>query len=57
MITCDFHAAKSVIVSMHSSKDDPFEKLPVLRVVGGTYVSGDMTLSFSEMKVLADWLK
>jgi acetoacetate decarboxylase len=56
-ISGDFHAAKGVTVSMHSSEEDPFEKLPLLRVVGGTYVSGDMTLAMPEMKVLEDWLK
>jgi hypothetical protein len=30
--------------------------LPLLRVVGGTYVSGDMTLAMPKMKVLEDWL-
>jgi acetoacetate decarboxylase len=42
---------------MHATKDDPFDSLPVLRVIGGTYIAGDMTLSIPDMKVVADWLK
>jgi len=42
---------------MHPSKEDPIAALPVLKVLGGTFAHGNMTLSFTEMKVLDDLLK
>ena len=53
----DFYGTEGVTIAMHPTKDDPFDKLPILTVVGGTYASGKMTLALEEMKVLADWLK
>jgi acetoacetate decarboxylase len=53
----DFYKASQGSISYRKSDADPFYKLPVLKVLGATYFEGDMTLAFSEMKVLADWLK
>jgi acetoacetate decarboxylase/predicted SnoaL-like aldol condensation-catalyzing enzyme len=56
-ISGTFYGASNTSIGMHASKDDPFDSLPILRVIGGTYIAGDMTLSIPDMKVLADWLK
>jgi hypothetical protein len=44
-------------VACYPSEDDPFYKLPVLKVLGSMYVYGDMTLALKEIKVLEDLLK
>jgi len=45
-----FYGASNTSIAMHSTKADPFDLLPVLRVIGATVVEG-------AMKVLDDWLK
>jgi acetoacetate decarboxylase len=53
----DFYKASDASISWRRSDEDPFYKLPILKVLGGMYFEGDMTLAFKDMKVLADWLK
>jgi acetoacetate decarboxylase/3-phenylpropionate/cinnamic acid dioxygenase small subunit len=53
----DFHGTEGIAIGMRSSEEDPFDKLPVLATVGGTYVSGEMTLALKEMKVLENFLQ
>jgi len=53
----DFYGAGGITVSMYPTDEDPIAKLPVLKVLGGTYVHGDMTLAIKEMRVLHDFLK
>jgi acetoacetate decarboxylase len=53
----DFYKASEGSISYRKSDEDPFYKLPVLKVLGAMYFEGDMTLAFKDMKVLADWLK
>ncbi|HYX37758.1 MAG TPA: acetoacetate decarboxylase family protein [Oligoflexus sp.] len=55
-VTGNFHGTEGVAVVLRSSEEDPFGKLPVLATVGGTYISGEMTLALKEMKVLEDFL-
>ena len=52
-----FHGVEGVTISMHPSKEDPIAALPVLKVLGGTFAHGSMTLSVAEMRVLDDLLK
>jgi len=56
-LTGTFYGAGNTTIGMHATEDDPFDSLPVLRVIGGTIVNGDMTLSIPDMEVLDDWLK
>jgi len=53
----DFYKGSDASISYRQSEEDPFYKLPVLKVLGSTYFEGSMTLAFKEMKVLADWLQ
>jgi len=52
-----FRGVENVTIYMRPSKEDPIAALPVLKVLGGTFVHGNMTLSVAEMKVLHDFLK
>jgi acetoacetate decarboxylase len=53
----DFFGGSGTSVTYQRSEDDPFYKLPVLKVIGSAYISGGMTLSLKEMKVVEDLLK
>ncbi|RTZ90457.1 MAG: hypothetical protein DSY91_06405 [Deltaproteobacteria bacterium] len=53
----NFYGVSGVSIFMHPSKEDPIANLPVLKILGGTFAHGNMTLSFAEMKVLDDLLK
>jgi acetoacetate decarboxylase len=52
-----FYSGSGGSASYRPSDDDPFYKLPILKILGAMYFEGDMTLAFNEMRVLADWLK
>lgn len=52
-----FFSGSAGSASYRPSDEDPFYKLPILKVLGAMYFEGDMSLAFSEMRVLADWLK
>ena len=54
----NFYSGSEGSISYHKPSDeDPFYKLPVLKVLGAMYFEGDMSLAFKEMRVLADLLK
>jgi len=53
----DFFGGSDASVKYAPSEEDPFHKLPVLKVLGSMYVSGDMTLSLKDMRVIEDLLK
>ena len=53
----EFSSMKDVSVNMHPTEEDPLHKLPVLKILGATYVKGYMTLKIEEIKVLKDYLK
>ena len=57
MLSGDFHGTSNASISVHSTDDDPLGKLPVLEILGATFVKGDMTLDIKETKVLKDLLK
>jgi acetoacetate decarboxylase len=57
MLSGDFHATANVAMNVHSTEEDPLGKLPVLNLLGATFISGDMTLDIKEMQVLKDMLK
>jgi acetoacetate decarboxylase/3-phenylpropionate/cinnamic acid dioxygenase small subunit len=52
-----FFSGSGASASYRPSDEDPFYKLPILKILGGMYFEGDMSLALSEMRVLADWLK
>jgi acetoacetate decarboxylase/3-phenylpropionate/cinnamic acid dioxygenase small subunit len=53
----DFAGMEGITVYMHPTEEDPIASLPVLKVLGGTFAHGEMTLAFKEVKVLKDFLK
>jgi acetoacetate decarboxylase len=53
----DFFGGSGASVKYQPSEDDPFYKLPVLKVLGSMFISGDMTLALKNMKVVEDFLK
>jgi acetoacetate decarboxylase len=53
----DFSGGSGASVQYQPSEDDPFHKLPVLKVLGAMVMSGDMTLALKDMKVAEDLLK
>jgi hypothetical protein len=53
----DFSGGSGASVQYQASEDDPFYKLPVLKVLGAMFMSGDMTLALKDMKVAQDLLK
>lgn len=53
----DFFGGSGTSVKYQPSEDDPLHKLPVLKVLGAMYISGEMTLALKDMKVLEDLLK
>jgi acetoacetate decarboxylase/3-phenylpropionate/cinnamic acid dioxygenase small subunit len=53
----DFFGGSGASVEYQPSADDPLYKLPVLKVLGAMYMSGDMTLALKDMKVAQDLLK
>jgi len=57
MLSGDFAQVEGAAISMHPTAEDPIAKLPVLKVLGGEFAHGNMTLSVAEMKVLEDFLK
>lgn len=52
----DFFGTSGTSVNYEPSEEDPFYKLPVLKVLGSVYVKGGMTLALKEMKVVEDYL-
>jgi hypothetical protein len=57
MLSGDFHGTSGATISMHSTEKDPIGKLPVLEMLGATFISGDMTLDIKQVQVLKDLLK
>jgi len=53
----DFYGGSGTSIQYQPSEDDPFYKLPVLKVIGSVYVSGAMTLALKDMRVVEDLLK
>jgi acetoacetate decarboxylase len=53
----DFFGGSGTSIKYQPSEDDPFYKLPVLKVLGSVYVNGGMTLALKDMKVVEDLLK
>lgn len=56
-MTGTFSKASNASVAFRKSENDPFYKLPILKILGAMFLEGDMTLKFSEMTVLVDLLK
>ena len=53
----EFYGGSGASIDYHPSEDDPFDQLPVLKVIGSMYFEGGMTLALKDMKVLEDLLK
>ena len=53
----DFFGGAGASVQYQPSEEDPFYKLPVLKVLGSMFISGDMSLALKDMKVAEDLLK
>ena len=53
----DFFGGSATSIKYQPSEDDPLAKLPVLKVLGSMFISGDMTLALKDMKVVDDLLK
>ncbi len=53
----NIYAGADATVACYPSADDPFHKLPVLKVLGSMYVYGDMSLALKEIKVVEDLLR
>ena len=53
----DFFGGSGTSVKYQPSEDDPFYKLPVLKVLGSVYVTGGMTLALKDIKVVEDFLR
>jgi acetoacetate decarboxylase len=53
----DFFGGSSASVTYQPSEDDPLHKLPILKVLGSMFISGDMTLALKDVKVAQDLLK
>jgi acetoacetate decarboxylase len=52
-----FFSGSGGTISYRQSEEDPFYKLPVLKVLGAMYFEGGMTLALKDMKVLDDMSK
>ena len=52
-----FHSGSGASSSYRKSDADPFYKLPILKMLGAMYFEGEMSLRFTDMKVLDDMLK
>jgi acetoacetate decarboxylase len=53
----DFFGGSGTSLTYQQSEEDPFYKLPVLKMIGSTYINGNMTLALKDMKVVEDLLK
>jgi acetoacetate decarboxylase len=53
----DFFSGSGASVKYQQSDEDPFYKLPVLKVLGAMYIDGEMTLALKELVVVQDLLK
>jgi hypothetical protein len=51
-----FSSGSGGSASYRPSDEDPFYKLPILKILGSMYFEGNMTLAFKEMTILADLL-
>jgi hypothetical protein len=51
-----FSAGSGGSATYRPSDEDPFYKLPILKILGAMYFEGSMTLAFKEMSILADLL-
>jgi Acetoacetate decarboxylase (ADC)/SnoaL-like domain len=52
-----FFSGSGASIAYGQSENDPFYKLPNLHTLGASYFQGQMTLAFTEMRVLEDMLK
>jgi hypothetical protein len=50
-------AGSDVTLAIYPSENDPFYKLPVLKVLGAAYAHGEMSLALKEIKVVEDLRK
>ena len=53
----DVYGGSDASLTYYPSENDPFYKLPVLKVLGASYVWGEMSLALKEIKVVEDLLK
>ena len=53
----DVYSGSDTTLAYYPSENDPFYKLPVLKVLGGAYAHADMKLAMKEVKVVEDLLK
>jgi hypothetical protein len=51
-----FRSGSGGSATYRPSNEDPFYKLPILKILGAMYFEGNMTLAFKEMTILADLL-
>lgn len=51
------YSGADVTIATYPSENDPFYKLPVLKVLGAVYAYGEMNLALKEIKVAEDLLK
>jgi len=52
-----FFGGSAGSISYRQLEEDPFYKLPILKILGAIHFEGGMTLALKDMKVLADLLK
>jgi hypothetical protein len=53
----DFHGGSGASLAYAKSEKDSFYKLPILKTLGAMFVTGNMTLKFTDMVVLDDMRK
>ena len=53
----NFFSGSGASISYRQSETDPFYKLPILKVLGGMYFEGGLTLALKDIMVLDDMLK
>jgi hypothetical protein len=51
------YGGSDTTIATYPSENDPFYKLPVLKVLGAAYAYGEMSLALKEIKVVEDLLK
>ena len=53
----DVYSGSEAALTYYPSENDPFYKLPILKVLGASYAYADMRLAMKEIKALEDLLK
>lgn len=53
----DVYSGSDATITYYPSENDPFYKLPILKVLGAVYAHADMSLALKEIKVVEDLLK